>query len=66
MPVPAEVIQIRGRLGVKGVSAARCRILEGSEAGRIITRNVVGPLKEGDVIMLKETAIDSAGAMGRK
>lgn len=59
MAVAAEVIQIMGRLGIKGVSRVRCKVLEGEDAGKILTRNVVGPLKKGDVILLKETAMDS-------
>lgn len=66
MPVPAEVIDIRGTLGVKGVRSVKCRILEGHDTGRIVSRNVVGPLRQGDIIVLKETVVDGAGAMGRK
>jgi len=59
MPVPAEVIQIQGKLGIKGVSRVRARVLDGREKGRIIVRNVVGPLTKGDVIMIKEAELDS-------
>lgn len=63
MAIPAEVVQIRGTLGVKGVKSVRCRILEGSEKGRVISRNVAGPLRKGDIVMIKETMVDSAGSM---
>jgi small subunit ribosomal protein S28e len=66
MPVAAEVIQIRGQLGVKGVKAVRCRIVEGDDKGKMIVRNVVGPLKEGDVIVIKETGMDTESGMSRR
>jgi len=61
--IPAEVIQIMGRLGIKGVSRVRCKVLEGEDKGKILTRNVVGPIKKGDVIILKETAMDSVARL---
>jgi small subunit ribosomal protein S28e len=61
--VPAEVIQIMGRLGIKGVSRVRCKVIDGDERGKILTRNVVGPVKKGDVILLKETAMDSVARL---
>ena len=59
MAVPAEVTQVMGRLGVKGVSRVRCKVLDGDDAGKVLTRNVVGPIQKGDIILLKETAMDS-------
>ena len=53
---PAEVIEVVGSTGMHGEAMqVKCRILEGNNKGRIITRNTVGPSREGDIVMLLET-----------
>ncbi|HJK50357.1 MAG TPA: 30S ribosomal protein S28e [Methanocorpusculum sp.] len=53
---PAEVIEVIGLTGMHGEAAQiKCRVLDGPNKGRIITRNTFGPISEGDILMLLET-----------
>jgi len=63
---PAEVIEVVGKTGMHGEAMqVKCRIKEGENQGRIITRNCLGPVRVGDVIQLRETAREADSIGGR-
>jgi small subunit ribosomal protein S28e len=58
--VPAIVEDIVGRTGKYGeVTQVKARILQGRDRGKVMRRNVKGPIRLKDVLMLRETQIEA-------
>jgi len=58
--VPAVVEDIVGRTGFRGeITQVKVRILQGQNKGKVIRRNVKGPVRLHDVLMLRETQIEA-------
>ena len=58
--IPAKVKEIVGRTGMRGEAIqVRCQILDGRDKNKTIRRNVKGPVRIGDTLMLTETEIEA-------
>jgi small subunit ribosomal protein S28e len=65
--VPAEVKEIIARGGTRGdLSQVMCLILDGRDKNKTIRRNVRGPVRLGDILLLTETEIEAQRLGGGK
>ncbi len=64
--VPGIVEAIVGRTGTRGeITQVKCRVLQGRNKGKSMRRNVRGPIKKRDILMLRETEIEARRLMNR-
>ena len=64
--IPTQVVEVLGRTGMRGeATSVKVRVLDGDDRGRIIRRNVLGPVDIGDQLLLMDSSRE-AKALDRR
>lgn len=58
--IPAQVVEVVGKTGVYGeIWQVMAKVLEGRDKGRIMRRNIKGPIRKNDILMLLDTETEA-------
>ena len=64
--IPAQIVEILGRTGMRGeATSVKVRVLDGDDRGRIIRRNVLGPIDIGDQLLLMDSSREAKALVRR-
>jgi small subunit ribosomal protein S28e len=57
---PGQVVEVLGRTGAFGeIWQCMVKVLDGRDKGRIMRRNVKGPVKQDDILMMLDTEVEA-------
>lgn len=57
--VSAEVMDILEHAETKGITKVKCIILDGENKNKVLVRNVMGPVRKKDILILPKIDIES-------